>query len=122
MNTEELLNDLLKPTYVYRMTLGMMTHARKDPESPSSRSVLTRNANAVRDVERLLATWAATQQGHGYDGRRQVHPGYPGDPATCLYGSLGWVWIEDPDRPADEIGSSEVGTSLVCPVCGLDGT
>lgn len=116
MDTVTLLNDLLRPTYVMRMAGALVG---RDPlravfplasDPPRIRGAFTRYRNAHREVERLLATWAATRPpGHGYDGVREVHPGYPGDPATCLYGALGWTWIND-------------GQNLVCPVCGLDGT
>lgn len=115
MNTRTALDELLRPTFVLRMAGALVDGdpalSRGLDESPQQKGARTRYRKALRDVEVVLATWAASREGdrHGYDSRREVHPGYIGDPATCLYGSFGWVWIND-------------GQNLVCPVCGLDGT
>ena len=107
-DVHELLNDLLRPTYVLRMA-GAMLNA---PREAMSKGANTRYRNATFEIQRLLCLWAArrmSQGGHQGAMTRVTHPGYVGDPRTCIYGSFGWTWIND-------------GENLVCPVCGLDGT
>lgn len=112
MDTLTALNELLGPNFVMRMArhlAGPRWDLLLPADSGKVRGAKVRMQNALLDAERVMATWAATRHGHGYSADREVHPGYPGDPKTCLYGSLRWTWIND-------------GQNLVCPVCGLDGT
>lgn len=60
MTTEELLNALLKPAYVYRMTSGMQGQWATNPDTAMARSVATRRRNALTQIDALLRQWATT--------------------------------------------------------------